>query len=177
MFNPKDHNPTRTLIAELDLPPVYADRRLRVAISTYLKSPSRALPSTVKACGHYANSILAMHEAVSRGFDEAILRNERGEIAEATGENVFIVKDGVLRTNDSSADVLNGITRDAVLQIAAADGIATRVAPIELAALFAADEVFLTGTASEILPVAQIETHRYRTRIRLRNGCAVASPP
>ena len=130
---------------------------VRVCISPWQKTPSRSLPSTVKACGHYTNSILALHDAVARGFDEAILLNDRGQVAEGTGENIFIVSNGRLRTNDTSADVLEGITRETVMQLARDRGIAVEVAPIEVGDLFEADEVFLTGTAAEVLPVSQID--------------------
>jgi branched-chain amino acid aminotransferase len=128
----------------------------RVCISSWAKTSSRALPSTVKACGHYTNSVLALQEAVANGFDEAILLNDRGEVSEGTGENIFVVKNGILRTNDATADILEGITRDTVLSLAREHRIPVEIAPIQRDDLLAADEVFFTGTAAEIMPIVQV---------------------
>ena len=132
---------------------------IRATISPWRKFSSKALPSTVKACGHYANSVLAMSDAVKRGFSEAILLNDRGKIAEGTGENVFVVKDGVLHTNDASADILDGITRASVLDLARDHGIAVRIAPLALEDLTGADEAFFTGTAVEVTPLTCVDDH------------------
>ncbi len=160
-FTPRYHCPTHVLIVAMPLAAIHATSGIRVTLSPVMKTPSRALPSRVKASGHYTNAVLAMHDAAARGFEDAILLNDRGEIAEATGENVFIVKDGVLQTNDIDADVLAGITRDTVLSIAADEGIPARVAPITREALAAADEVFLTGTAAEVVPVKAVDDRLY----------------
>ena len=133
----------------------------RLTISPVMKTPSRALPSTVKGNGHYTNSILALHDAMDRGFDEALLLNERGNVAEGTGENIFLVKDGRLHTNPLEEDVLNGITRRSTITLAQDRGIAVEIAPISTAQLLAADEVFLTGTAAELVSVACVDEHRY----------------
>jgi len=154
---PRFHCPTHVLVALKELQGGLMGSTVRACISPWQKTPSRSLPATVKACGHYTNSILALHDAVARGFDEAILLNDRGHVAEGSGENIFIVRDGRLRTNDTSADVLEGITRATVIQLAHDRGIAVDVAPIEVGDLFDADEVFLTGTAAEVLPVSQID--------------------
>jgi branched-chain amino acid aminotransferase len=133
----------------------------RVTISPFQKTPSRSLPSTVKASGHYTNSILALQHASARGFDEAILLNDRGEVAEGTGENIFFVRNGVLHTNDESADVLPGITRDTVLALACDRNIPVRIAPITIDDLRSADEVFFTGTAAEVMPIASVDEWLY----------------
>ncbi len=129
----------------------------RATVSPFMKTPSRALPSTVKAGGHYTNSIRALADAHARGFDEALLRNERGDIAEGSGENVFIVRDGVVITNDADADVLPGITRASVLALAREAGITTRVRPISTEDIAACDEAFFTGTAAEVVPIVGID--------------------
>jgi len=134
---------------------------IRTTISSWRKFSSKALPSTVKAAGHYANSVLAMQDAVGRGFDEAILLNDRGDVAEGTGENVFLVKDGVLRTNDRSADVLHGITRGTVIELAHDLGIPLEITNITVTDLHEADEAFFTGTAVEVTPIACIDEHAY----------------
>lgn len=130
---------------------------VRVVMSSWQKTPSRSMPSTVKASGHYMNSILALQDAQRRGFDEAILLNDRGDVAEGTGENIFLVKNGRLRTNDASADVLEGITQATVVELARDRGIEVEIGPIVPAELFAADEVFFTGTAAEVMPIVQID--------------------
>jgi len=157
---PAFHCPTHVLIALRALGDYFGAGQadgIRTTISPWRKFSSKALPSTVKGCGHYANSVLAMQDAVGRGFDEAILLNDRGEVAEGTGENVFVVKDGAVRTNDRSADVLHGITRASVLDLCADLGIPAEIGPIEVDDLYDADEVFFTGTAVEVTPIACID--------------------
>lgn len=134
----------------------------KLTISPIMKTPSKALPSLAKGSGHYMNSIRALHEAMKRGFDEALLLNDRGNVAEGTGENVFLVSNGTLRTNPTSEDVLAGITRDSTIALAKDAGIAVEVAPITVQQLLAADEVFLTGTAAELVSVAGVDDHAYR---------------
>jgi branched-chain amino acid aminotransferase len=129
----------------------------RVTISPWQKTPSRSLPSTVKACGHYMNSILALHDAYDRGFDEAILLNADGDVSEGTGENIFVVRDGCVITNDARSDILEGITRDTVMTLARERGLAVDVRPFKLEELLDADELFFTGTAAEIMPIAEID--------------------
>jgi branched-chain amino acid aminotransferase len=160
----------------------------RAAVSPFMKTPSRALPSTVKAGGHYTNSIRALADAQARGFDEAILRNDRGEIAEGSGENIFIVRDGALVTNDADADVLPGVTRASVLALAREAGIATYVRPITTADLAQCDEAFFTGTAAEVVPIVRIDdrdlgaegelTRRVRTAYTdvVRGRCPAPGP-
>jgi branched-chain amino acid aminotransferase len=133
----------------------------RLTLSPVMKTPSAALPSTAKGSGHYTNSIRALHEAMGRGFDEALLLNARGNVAEGTGENIFLVKDGRLHTNPTSEDVLDGITRRSTIALAHDLGIPVEIAPISTAQLFAADEVFLTGTAAELVSVACVDGHAY----------------
>jgi branched-chain amino acid aminotransferase len=137
------------------------DKGIRATISPWRKFSSKALPSTVKGCGHYANSVLAMQDAVARGFNEAILLNDRGEVAEGTGENIFVVANGAVLTNDRSADVLHGITRASVLELCADMNIPVEIGPITLDALLDADEAFFTGTAVEVTPIACIDDRIY----------------
>ena len=129
----------------------------RVTISPWQKTPSRSMPSTVKACGHYMNSILALHDAYERGFDEAILLNAAGGVAEGTGENIFVVRDGRLITNDAASDILEGITRDSVITLARDRALPVEIRNLTLEDLFDADELFFTGTAAEIMPISEID--------------------
>src|SRR5665213_1800871 len=127
-------------------------------------SPIMKTPSSVKAGGHYTNSIRALADAHARGFDESILLNDRGEVAEGSGENVFIVQGGELITNGADADILLGITRDSVLAIAREAGIPTRIRPITLDDLARSDEAFFTGTAAEVVPIVAIDEREFGGR-------------
>jgi branched-chain amino acid aminotransferase len=161
---PRFHCPTHVLVALRALGGYFGsgqENGIRVTISPWRKFPSTALPATAKCCGHYANSVLAMQDAVSRGFAEAILLNDRGDVSEGTGENVFLVKDGVIRTNDETADILLGVTRATVIEMARDRGIPVHVGPIALNELLDADEAFFTGTAAEVTPIAQIDDRVY----------------
>jgi branched-chain amino acid aminotransferase len=131
--------------------------RCAATVSPIMKSPSAALPSWVKAGGHYTNSILALSDALARGFDEAILLNDRGNVAEGSGENIFLVFDGVLTTNDGSADILEGITRASVLEIARELGIPANVRALTREDLANCEEAFFTGTAAEVVPIVRID--------------------
>jgi len=161
---PAFHCPTHVLLAYRALGDYFGagqEYGIRVTISPWRKFSSKALPSTVKAAGHYANSVLAMQDAVDRGFDEAILLNDRGDVAEGTGENIFVVKEGKIRTNDRSADVLHGITRATVIELAREHGFPLEVGTLSVDDLHDADEVFLTGTAAEVTPLSCIDDHVY----------------
>ncbi len=153
--------PTEVLMAVRPLGAYLGDDGLahgvKVTLSSWRKFDRSMLPPTVKGCGHYMNSILAAHEAAARGAAEAILLNLDGTVAEATGENVFFVKRGVLVTNDEASNILPGITRDSVLTLARDLGIPTTLRAFAPEDLFDADEVFMTGTAAEVTPVAAID--------------------
>jgi branched-chain amino acid aminotransferase len=139
------------------------ERGVSVTVSPWRKFDSSMMPTTAKACGQYVNSVLAVREAVSRGFAEAILLDAGGRITEGSGENLFIVSDGQLLTNDASHSILPGITRDAVLQIANDLGYSTTVRALNLEDLRSADEAFFTGTAVEVTPITQLDETRIGT--------------
>ena len=130
---------------------------VRVTVSPWTKFHSSMMPTTAKACGQYLNSILATREAVSRGFDEALLLDVHGNIAEGASENIFLVKDRRLRTNDEQSSILMGITRDSVIQIAGNLGYTVDVGLMKLDDLWNADEAFFTGTAVEITPICEVD--------------------
>ena len=136
---------------------------IRMTISSWRKFHHSMLPTMAKASGHYANSVLAAHEAVSRGYDDAILLNHDGSVASATGMNLFFVRDGILFTNDEQSSIVPGITRDCILTLAKDNNIRTEVRPFTREELQRADEVFLTGTAAEVTPVRELEGTPYRT--------------
>lgn len=132
-------------------------RGARLTISPYRKFDARMMPTTAKACGQYLNSRLATMEASRRGYDEALLLNIDGNVAEAAVANVFVVNGRTLRTNDEKSSILMGITRDSILQLASAEGFTVEVGTITVEDLRKGDEVFLCGTACEILPVAELD--------------------
>jgi branched-chain amino acid aminotransferase len=126
-------------------------------ISSWTRQEDRSLPLRGKISGAYITSSLAKTEAVKSGFDEALLLNSRGKVSEASGMNLFIVRDGVLITPGVDQDILEGITRASVLEVAKAMGIPTLERPVDKTELFVADEVFLSGTAARVTPVRRVE--------------------
>ncbi len=128
-------------------------------ISSWYRQEDRSLPLRGKISGAYITSSLAKTEAVESGFDEAILMNSQGKVSEASGMNVFIVRNGKLITPGFEQDILEGITRDSILTVARDLGIEVVERPVDKTELFIADEVFLSGTAAKITPVRQVETY------------------
>jgi branched-chain amino acid aminotransferase len=135
------------------------EQGVRCKISSYRRYGPNTLPPAAKASGQYINSVLAKHEASRAGYDEAILLNEQGYLADGSGENVFMVQDGVLSTPPTTASCLPGITRDTVNRIARGMGYEVREVDIVRSDLYHADEVFFTGTAAEITPIRSIDDH------------------
>jgi branched-chain amino acid aminotransferase len=133
------------------------ERGVRVTVSTVRRIDASTLPPFVKACGHYTNSVRAVQEALRRGYDEAILLNTKGDVAEGSGANLFVVKNGTLITNDLDGSIVLGITRDSVLQIARDLGIPVAVRPLTLPDVQTADEVFFSGTAVEVTPIKEVD--------------------
>jgi branched-chain amino acid aminotransferase len=131
-------------------------RGIRACISPWKKFHSSMMPATAKASGQYVNSILAIHDAVEKGYDEAILLDIDGFVAEAAAENLFLVRNGALFTNDEKHSILLGITRDSIIQIARNLGYTITISPLRAEDILSADEVFLTGTAAEVVPVCEV---------------------
>ena len=130
---------------------------VNVTVSPYQKFSYKSMPSTAKASGQYMNSLLAVTDARQRGYDEAILLNSEGNISEGSGQNIFYLKDGTLHTNDEKSSILLGITRASIIQICNDQDIPVEVHNFNLEDLLVADEVFFTGTASEVTPIKSIE--------------------
>src|SRR5205807_1251956 len=130
---------------------------VRVTLSPWVKFHSRMLPTTAKACGQYLNSILAVREAMGRGYDEALLLASDGSIAEGSGENIFLVHGGKLLTNDQRHSILLGVTRDAIIEIACNLGLPVEIRAIQVNDLLSADEAFFTGTAAEVTPIREVD--------------------
>jgi branched-chain amino acid aminotransferase len=156
---PKDCPVTVAIIAVPGRPYLQGgpQKGVRVMVSTTRRIDPTTLPPFVKACGHYTNSVRAVQEAIRKGYDEAILLNTRGEVAEGSGANLFIVKDGVLITNDIDASIVMGITRDSVLTIARDLDVPVEIRPMSLAELHSADELFFSGTAVEVTPIRELD--------------------
>jgi len=130
---------------------------VRVNFVSWTKLHQSMMPTTAKGCGQYLNSILAVREAADQGYDEAILINRDGYLSEGSGENLFVIQDGVIRTNDEQSSILLGITRDSVLQIARDLGFKVEVGLLRKEDLLTADEAFFTGTAAEVTPIREVE--------------------
>ena len=131
----------------------------KITISPWKKFETRSFPTSTKASGQYLNSLLAVQDAKSRGFDEALLLNIDDTIAEGSGQNIFIIKDGVFHTNDYKSNILMGITRDSIFTILKNMGFDYKIDRITQDDLFNADEVFYCGSASEVTPIRQIDNH------------------
>ncbi|ABM72167.1 putative Branched-chain amino acid aminotransferase [Prochlorococcus marinus str. MIT 9515] len=129
-------------------------------MSSWTRQEDRSLPLRGKISGAYITSSLAKTEASLSGFDEALLLNSSGKVSEASGMNLFIVRNGELITPGVDQDILEGITRASVLELAKSFGINVIERPVDKTELLIADEVFLTGTAAKITPVKQIESTR-----------------
>jgi branched-chain amino acid aminotransferase len=132
-------------------------------ISSWYRQEDRSLPLRGKISGAYITSSLAKTEAVESGFDEAILMNSQGKVCEASGMNIFMVRNNKLITPGFNQDILEGITRDSVLIIARDMGIEVEERAIDKTELLIADEVFLSGTAAKVTPVKQIESYHLST--------------
>jgi len=165
------------------LKPLY-DKPVRAIVPSVRRNAITALNPQIKSL-NYLNNILAKIEATKAGADEAIMLDQRGFVSEGTGENIFILKDGKLVTPPSSSSVLVGVTRNLVLKLAKEEGIPTEERDLTVHDIYNADEAFLTGTAAEVAPIAELDgrkigggrlgpvTERLRRRFRefiKRNG-------
>ena len=133
---------------------------ISACISKWRKFSDISTPTQAKMGGNYLNSILATQDAKNRGFDEAILLDRFGNVSEAPGENIFLVKNDVLITPPLSSSALDGITRNSIISFSKEIKLKTRIRKISKKELISADEVFLSGTAAEITPIIQIERKR-----------------
>jgi len=130
---------------------------VRGRVSSYRRISSESLIPHAKASGQYLNSVLAKIESLKAGYEEGILLDDKGHVCEGTGENVFVVKDGVVITPPQTAGILDGINRKSCMQIARDLGYEVVERDIARAELALADEVFLTGTATEIAPLREVD--------------------
>ncbi|MES1241501.1 MAG: branched-chain amino acid transaminase [Acidobacteriota bacterium] len=130
-----------------------------VCVSSWRRPSSEALPAIAKATGNYLSSQLIKIEAITNGYVEGIALDSGGYVSEGSGENLFLVRDGVLVTPPLAASLLHGITRDTVMTLAREQGIEVREEMVSRAQLYTCDELFLTGTAAEITPVSSVDRY------------------
>ncbi len=133
-------------------------------VSSWTKIDSRSQPMQAKAASNYANAALARMEALDGGYDEAIMLNHQGKVAEGSAENIFIIKDDIIQTPPLSAGGLEGITRDSIIQIIEENGSFVVERDLERDDLYNADEIFMTGTAAEVKSVSQVD------RVKIGSG-------
>jgi branched-chain amino acid aminotransferase len=133
------------------------EKGIRTKVSSFNRSAVNSMMAKGKVVGHYVNSILAKREALAAGYDESIMLDPQGFVAEASGENIFMVRDGQVVTPSIGGNILGGITRDSVLRLMDELGIGWSERRITRDELYIADEVFLCGTAAEVTPVREID--------------------
>src|SRR3954462_10110051 len=136
------------------------EKGISAKISSWTRIGPNVIPHVAKATGIYLNSMLAVMEANRAGYDEAILLTHDGFVADGSGENLFLVKDGTIYTPDLSASILPGITRDTIIQIAQDLGYTVVEKQLIRTDLYLADEVFMTGTAAEVTPLREVDDHQ-----------------
>jgi branched-chain amino acid aminotransferase len=159
-LNPLD-NPVEAMIAVYEWGTYLGEEGkrngVRGRVSSYRRISSDSLIPQSKACGQYLNSVLAKIESLKAGYEEGILLDDKGNVCEGTGENVFVIRDGVISTPPQTAAILDGISRKSCMQIARDLGYEVVERDIARAELALADEVFLTGTAAELTPMREID--------------------
>lgn len=130
---------------------------IRVRVSTWRRISGESFIPVAKGSGQYLNSVLAKQEAVATGYDEALMLNADGQVSEGSGENIFLVRDGIVHTPPVSAGILDGITRASVMELLTGEGVEIRQTALTRGDLYAADELFLTGTAAEVTPIREVD--------------------
>jgi branched-chain amino acid aminotransferase len=135
------------------------EKGIRVKVSSYTRHHVNVMMTKAKICGNYANSVLAKREVMKMGYDEALLLDTEGYVSEATGENIFMVRNGTLKT-PSLTSILSGITRDTVIQIAKVKKIPLVEERFTRDELYTAHEAFFTGTAAEITPIREVDDRK-----------------
>ena len=162
-LNPGENPPVRVSIIAWEWGAYLGEegmrKGIRAKVSTFSRHHVNAKMTKGKTCGDYVNSILAKREAVLDGYDEAIMLDTQGLVSEASGENIFLVRDGVIHTPPLPT-VLEGITRDSMIRLARDAGLEVQERPFARDELYLADEVFLTGTAAEVTPIREIDRRK-----------------
>lgn len=154
------NNPVRVAIAAYPWGAYFGGdgvtRGIKAKISSYTRMNVNSFMTKAKICGNYANSVLAKLEVTALGFDEAIMLDNEGYVAEGSGENLFVVRNGRLKTPPLTS-ILEGITRDCIIEIASQEGFEIETERFTRDELYIADEAFLTGTAAEITPLREVD--------------------
>ncbi len=132
----------------------------RVTLSPWRRISDNAMPPRVKASANYLNSLIVSADAQSKGFDSAIVLNERGRVAEGPGQNLFLVRGGVLSTPRTTDSILEGVTRATLIELAGRLGIPVQERAVDATELYVADELFFCGTAAEVQPIVEIDGYR-----------------
>ncbi|SIR02149.1 branched chain amino acid aminotransferase apoenzyme [Alkalispirochaeta americana] len=159
-ISPRLHNVEKDLLVYgIELGDYLSPEGVSCRISSWYRQEDRSFPLRGKISGGYITSSMAKTEAVESGFDEAIMMNSQGKVCEASGMNIFIVRDGSIVTPGVDQDILEGITRDSVITVARDLGYQVIERPLDKSELLIADEVFLSGTAAKVTPVKQIENY------------------
>ncbi|TVR03980.1 MAG: branched-chain amino acid transaminase [Deltaproteobacteria bacterium] len=157
-------NPVRVMIGAWEWGAYLGDEALehgiRAKVSSFTRNHPNSMMSKGKICGHYVNSIVAKREVMAAGYQEAIMLDHEGYISEASGENIFIIRDGVVKTPPYSSSILGGITRDTVVRLLKDAGIPIQFSRFARDELYLADEVFMVGTAAEVTPVREVDDRR-----------------
>jgi branched-chain amino acid aminotransferase len=150
-------SPTHTAIIIFPLARYFKEEGIKACVSSWRRIHDTAIPPMAKAAGNYLNSILATQESKRNGYDESILLDRDGYVSEASGENIFLVRNNNIYTPSIASSALEGITRDTAITIAKYLGYKVKERSISRTELYIADEIFLTGTAAEIIAVTSID--------------------
>jgi branched-chain amino acid aminotransferase len=143
-----------------------AEKGITTMVSSWRRISHTSLIPTAKGSGGYLNSVLAKQEALASGYDEAIMLNDGGSVSEGSGMNLFIVSQGVVHTPPVSAGILEGITRNTVMELLRDEGVEVRETDLARGALYVGEEMFLTGTAAEVTPIRSVDGRQIGDGIR-----------
>ena len=152
--------PTHLAIFMFPFGDLFNKKGITAGVSSWRKFSNSSTPTQAKMGGNYLNSIIATQESKRNGYDEAILLDKLGNVSEAPGENIFLVKENELLTPPTTSSVLRGITRDAVFELAQDRGYKVTIRKISRSELYIADEIFLSGTAAEITPIIKVDQNK-----------------
>jgi len=158
-LNVTKDSPTHTTIIIFPFAKYFKGEGISACVSSWRRIDDESMPPMAKAAGNYLNSILATQESKRLGFEESILLDRIGNVSEASGENIFLVRNGMIYTPQVSDSILEGITRHTTISIAREMGYEIVERPIARSELYLAEEVFLTGTAAEIIAIIKIDGH------------------
>jgi branched-chain amino acid aminotransferase len=156
-LNVTKNSPTHTTIIIFPFAKYFKGDGISACVSSWRRIDDESIPTMAKASGNYLNSVLATQECRRNGYDESILLDKKGRVSEASGENLFVVRNGKLHTPQLSDSILEGITRNTAIIIAKELGYKVVERPISRTELYLAEEIFLTGTAAEIIAITKID--------------------